>query len=403
MKAESARKLIVFLLCLVAGLFLAACGDGGGGGGGSVGTGSLSTSLTDSATDDYKAVYVTIARVDVHLGGDVNNEGTWKTVATPNKTYNLLELVNGVRENLGLTSLDAGRYTQMRLIIGLTPSSGLNIFSKQHPYANYVIDTDNAIHQLKVPSGSQTGLKIVNGFDITANQTTELILDFDAQRSVVIAGSSGQYLLKPTVKVLQAKDCALVSGKVRDIPPVTVPPTAAVTLPGALVTAQVVPVPPAADVKDRVVVEAGTVSNDSGDYSLFLMPGIYNLVAIKEGYLPKCANLSLAAGAKPTVDFSLAAVTGPLGSIAGTVIIVNADVDQYATIDFRQVIDCGSGATTVSVSSVNVGNGGPYAVNLPAGTYQVVASTYGKTTQTATVLVSAGGTTNQPIMLGVTP
>jgi hypothetical protein len=256
---------------------------------------------------------------------------------------------------------------------------------------------------LKVPSGSQTGLKIVNGFDITANQTTELILDFDAQRSVVIAGSSGQYLLKPTIKVLQAKDCALVSGKVRDIPPVTIPPTAAVALPGALVTAQVVPVPPAADVKDRVVVEAGTVANDSGDYSLFLMPGIYNLVATKEGYLPDCAAVSLVAGAKPTVDFSLAAVAGPLGSIAGTVNISGADVDQYATIDFRQAIDCGIGATTVSVNSVNVGNGGLYAVNLPAGTYQVVASTYGKTTQTATVLVSAGGTTNQPIMFGLTP
>jgi hypothetical protein len=184
---------------------------------------------------------------------------------------------------------------------------------------------------------------------------------------------------------------------------VTTPPTAAVALPGALVTAQVVPAPSPSDEKDRVVVEAGTVANDTGDYSLFLMPGSYNLVATKEGYLPDCAAVSLAAGAKPTVDFNLAAVASPLGTIAGTVIIVGVDVDQYASIDFRQAIDCGSGATTVSVNSVNVGSGGSYAVSLPAGSYQVVASTYGKTTQTATVTVIAGGTSNHPIMLGVTP
>lgn len=388
------RSLITCALCLVAGLFMTACGGGGGSDSGAgTGTGTLSTSLTDSSTDEYRAVYVTIARIDVHHQSD----GTWETVASPNKTYNLLELVNGVRETLGVATLGAGHYTQMRLIIGDTADNGLNILSKPHRYANYIIerdivDTNYNGTPLKVPSGMNTGLKIVNGFDININQTTELILDFDAMRSVVLASSGGQYLLKPTVKVLKVAECAIVDGTVTDIPPATTPPSTPMVLAGALVNAQIVD-NLAADQKDQVVIEAGTVADGNGEFALFLAPGGYNLVVSKDGYLPACAAITLAKNDKPTVDFSLAATDDPLGSIAGTVAIAGAAVDQYVTIDFRQASECGSGATTITVKSVNVANGNSYTVDLPAGSYQVVASTYGKTTQEQTVNVLTGEVT----------
>ena len=79
-----------------------------------------------------------------------------------------------------------------------------------------MIDLNDVYHELKVPSGSQSGYKIVGGFDINANSTTELILDFDANRSVVVAGNSGQWLLKPTVKVKYPDEDALIEGRVTD-------------------------------------------------------------------------------------------------------------------------------------------------------------------------------------------
>ncbi|MCD6187894.1 MAG: DUF4382 domain-containing protein, partial [Desulfuromusa sp.] len=277
MKHKILRKLNILLLISLVGFCLTACGGDNSGGDSQTGQGTLSTSLTDSSTDEYQAVYVTIARVEVHHDGS----DTWETVANPDKTYNLLELVNGVRETLGITPLAAGHYTQMRLIIGETAEeNGLNMFDSLHPFANYIIDQDDTSHKLKVPSGTNTGLKIVNGFDINENETTELILDFDAMRSVVKAGSSGKYLLKPTVKVLDTANYSLISGTVLD---------AENPLVGtALVTAQVTdPANPMVD--EQVVIKAGTVADENDEYMLFLEPGNYNLVAVQTEYLPACA------------------------------------------------------------------------------------------------------------------
>ncbi len=369
MKERILTRINFILALFVLGFLLTACGgDSSGGGSGSGGQGTLSTSLTDSSTDEYQAVYVTIARVDVHASGD----GSWQTVATPNSTYNLLELVNGVREGLGISPLAAGHYTQMRLIIGEDPDDGLNIFSVRHPYANYIITQDNHSHELKVPSGTQTGLKVVKGFDINANETTELILDFDALRSVVKAGASGKYLLKPTIKVLDTEEYSIVSGHVVD--DVTQQP---IPSGNAFITAQVTD-PANENITEQVEIKAGTLTNTDGDYSLFLDPGEYNLVATQTGYITECTAVNLLPDNANTVDFSLVAVTETLGSISGTVLVSNGAPDQHVTIDFRQEVTCAEAqaATMITIKTINIVNGGSYAVEVPAGEYQIVASTY---------------------------
>ncbi len=380
--------------------FLAACGNGGSDSGSS---GTLTTSLTDATTDEYQAVYITIDRVEVHPGTEPGAEdGHWVTVAEPGKTYNLLELVNGARETLGVAALDAGIYTQMRLIIGSTPDTGLNIFSQHHQHANYVIDqADDEIHQLTVPSGPQTGLKIVNGFEISPDQTTELILDFDAMRSVVKAGASGKYLLKPTVKVLATAEYALISGTVTD----TATPAAAQA--GSLVTAQRLDSSPA-DPKDAAAIEAGTVTDDAGEYLLFLMPADYKLVATKAGYRAACFSRELVAGKIAVVDPALEVEPEPPGTVSGRLTLEEASDDQYATIDFRREIACLSEEEEetrelVTVKRINIADGGVYAVELPAGAYRMVVWSDGMTTATYEITVTADTDAPQDIVLSPTP
>jgi len=67
---------------------------------------------------------------------------------------------------------------------------------------------------LKIPSGYQTGIKIVHGFNIEEDQTTELILDFSASESIVMPGHDGEWLLKPTIKVIDVDNYSIISGTV---------------------------------------------------------------------------------------------------------------------------------------------------------------------------------------------
>jgi hypothetical protein len=177
---------------LVAGL--AACG--GGGGGSAAGTGTLNMSLTDAPACGYDAVNVTIQKIRVNqssTAGDTD-AGWSEIVLNPALRVNLLTLTNGVLANLGQTPLPAGKYTQLRLVLADNTGAA--------PLANSVVPTGGTEVALKTPSGQQTGLKANIDIDIAANKMADFVLDFDACKSVVVAGNSGQYLLKPVVSVI---------------------------------------------------------------------------------------------------------------------------------------------------------------------------------------------------------
>ncbi len=348
------------LLCLPLVIFWMSCGGGGGDSGGS--TGTMNLSITDQATTDYRAIYVTIKQVEVHKDGGAG----WQVVPLQfeKKTFNLLELVNGVREELALATLATGHYTQMRLILGDTPDNSINILSTPHLYANYLIEfigNTHELHELKVPSGFQTGIKIVKGFDINANETTELILDFDANRSIVRAGSNGDWLLKPTIKLLNTTECSIIQGNAGQG--------------GVLVSAQVYNSEATAP-EFEVEIKAATATDPSGNYKLFLEAGTYILVAYKDDYAVSYAKITTTAGNTYSANFTL--VTSDMGTLTGDVPISGGDTEQYATISIRKAI---SATEQIEIKSLNVGNGGTFSTDLPVGVniYTAVISTSGKT------------------------
>jgi len=351
---------------------------------------------------------VTIDEIQVHIKGNGNSPNHWKSVDMPISplTVDLLDLVNGVREDLGLVDLQDRSYTQMRLIIGDTPNPDTL------PFANYVITNTDPIeiHELKIPSGDKTGFKIVHGFTIATDQKTELILDFDACSSIVQAGNSGQWLLKPTVKVRNTANYAIIEGRVTD------DADSAVGLNGVLVTVQKYD-GTAIDPKDKVVVVAATltdflkteagdeISDTEGNFSIFVEPLAngehYYLVAYTDEKIPDFLKITelVEDETKPDQDLILSEANS--GTVEGLVTISGGNnTEQYATLSFRQEV--GVDDEMIEIKSINVLNTYTYSVYLQEGLYTLVASTlFGFETEEYPLTVIADDTILIDVVLNI--
>lgn len=195
-------------LMTAASLGLSACGGGGGNGGGNppAASGTLNVALTDNPACGFDHVYVTVKEVRVNQSANAaNNDAHWHavTLKTPKK-IDLLSLTNGVLEQIGQTPLPVGNYQQVRLVLELNTGNKL---------ANSVVPTDGSEVALTTPSAAQSGYKVVGNFEVKADTLTDLVLDFDACRSVVQRGNGG-YNLKPVVTATPVVVSGSVSGYV---------------------------------------------------------------------------------------------------------------------------------------------------------------------------------------------
>lgn len=140
-------------------------------------TGRAVFAITDAAAEmgTVTSVKVTVDSVRVHTSA----EG-WTTVSTTPKTYDLLQLkASGDTVLLADVQLNTGEYQQVRLDI-----------------SKVEVTDANGTHEAKLPSGE---LKIVGGFNVSANMTTAVKFDFIADESLHVTGS-GRYIFAPVVQ-----------------------------------------------------------------------------------------------------------------------------------------------------------------------------------------------------------
>lgn len=144
----------------------------------------LEIRLTDAPNSNIREVWVDIREVQINSGDSTN----WTAVSGAHPgLYNLLALTDGRDTLLADASIPAGRLSQLRLILGDN---------------NYIITHDGNKEMLTTPSAQQSGLKVQVQSDLTGGVLYRLVLDFDAAKSVVEAGNSGKYILKPVIRVL---------------------------------------------------------------------------------------------------------------------------------------------------------------------------------------------------------
>ncbi len=183
---------LIFCSVVLSGLLLHGCEDQGE----KSGPAQLVVTLVDSPAD-YKAVNIDLQKISLKTTG-TEEEGWIHLEDFKPDVYNLLNFTGGNELTLANKEVSPGNISQIRLILG----------------QNNTLRRGDYTSKLLVPSGSSSGIKINVDYDISPGTTHYLKLDFDAARSVVRLGNTGQYILKPVIRLIAESSTGGVSGKV---------------------------------------------------------------------------------------------------------------------------------------------------------------------------------------------
>ena len=245
-------KKIGFILMVVSLVFIAvSCNK-------PMNNGRLVIKVTDDPFDisNIESATLTINKVEIKKVGDGISDGSpWVILSEDAVTLDLLELRNGVTETLIDMEVPAGAYDMIRLYVD---EAGLTVKEIETPFS------------VKVPSGSQTGIKIHvdPSLEVSGALTEELLLDIDLSRSFVLRGNMNNnngFIFKPVIRAANMTTAGRIEGMVTD--------TAEVKIIEAEVWIE----------QDTVVATA--YADTLGYYAIIGVPaGTYSISAAKEGY-----------------------------------------------------------------------------------------------------------------------
>lgn len=224
------KKLIILSIALIVGL--ASCEDEK--------NARIEVWLTD-APGDFQEVNVDVQGVEIHSSENDNGQG-WQALNVTPKVYNLLEYTNGAKTLLGDLELPGGKISQIRLNLG----------------DNNSVKVDDETFELTTPSAQQSGLKVQIHQILAEGITYQILIDFDAAKSVVQTGN--HYALKPVIRAVTEAADGAIKGKVEPAQSVSISVMAG----------------------DEVVTT--TTSNDEGEFLIRgLEAGTYRLIFDPQG------------------------------------------------------------------------------------------------------------------------
>lgn len=253
-------------------------------------TGRIVVKITDAPfpIDFIEDASVTITKVEMRLeetGDEMNEENgdgeehPFITLFEGSETFNLLELRNGMMATFLDLEIPVGNYNLIRIYV-----ENASIAVKDY-------DT----YSVKVPSGSQTGVKVFMkpSLKVASELTAEVILDFSLERSFVLKGNMNTpagikgFNFKPVIRAVNNTIAGSVEGVVSD--------TAGVLLPGVLVSIGM----------DTVL--SSTTTDGDGFYAMpGILPGMYAMSAEFSGYdTLTVEGIEVVEGNKTIQDFAL--------------------------------------------------------------------------------------------------
>jgi hypothetical protein len=192
------RKRIIFCVLVIAYLFVCSCGGGSGTSSGGAGSNSLNINITDSPFSDAKSILVTFSQVQVHSSG-----GGWVTVPFPGgdgtRTCDLTKLA-GSQDVLGTGPIMPGHYTMIRLVVSQSTLYFDN-GSTGPTCGSYIAPPTGLNAPLTIPSGD---IKLNREFDLSTTRSTNILLDFNGDRSIIKTGNNN-YTMNPVIGIVSVQ------------------------------------------------------------------------------------------------------------------------------------------------------------------------------------------------------
>lgn len=202
---------------LISAAMLGACGGGGDNDSGG-GSGTVTLRITDAPVDNSAVEHVYVQFSSIELQGEGGRTVFYycqdpadssKTIVstspcvTPKpRQIDLLALNGGLSDELleGQT-VPAGRYPWIRLAVDTSDAMDSYIVVSGSP------------HELTIPSGNQTGLKLIRGFIVPAGGHADFTIDFDLRKSVHVT-ATGEHVLRPVLRMVDNSQVGRIVGTV---------------------------------------------------------------------------------------------------------------------------------------------------------------------------------------------
>jgi hypothetical protein len=150
-----------------------------------------SVRMTD-APGPYNAVFIDLQGVEI-----TGDNGQTVLLNVHSGIYNLLNFSNGIDTLIATGSLENSGVQQIRLILG----------------PNNSVVVNNVSYPLSTPSADQSGLKLQVHQTLQAGVMYYVLLDFDANKSIVETGN-GTYKLKPVIRTIETAISGSIKGKI---------------------------------------------------------------------------------------------------------------------------------------------------------------------------------------------
>ncbi len=204
------QALLPKLVLLLAAMMLCVAGCGSGGMGASMGQtpmgqtqmGQMRLSVSDAPPAD-NATHVVVVFTGVELTG---NGGNPVTITFPEpKSIDLMTQSGTASAVLFDEPIAPGSYGQIRLMV-IADGSANN---------SYIDFADGSRMGLRVPSGSESGFKLVSGFTVPSSGVVDYTIDFDLRKAITCPpGQAPACILKPTEHLVDNTSVGNIQGQI---------------------------------------------------------------------------------------------------------------------------------------------------------------------------------------------